>query len=164
MERIKNQANTLWQLLTAPSTANAYQQAIALTWSILKETAQLLLYVFFLTVVLGEWFYRTATNAGRNTRTWIETLQNQPAPTETKDPSQLLQDTGKSLLAAGQSSLTQVLNTAREQLGIEAPPAAVAKAPVSPPPAIAPTPIPVPTPVAPTPADSLPPSDPPTDA
>ncbi len=164
MERIKNQANTLWQLLTAPSTANAYQQAIALTWSILKETAQLLLYVFFLTVVLGEWFYRTATNAGRNTRTWIETLQNQPTPTEAKDPSQLLQDTGKSLLAAGQSSLTQVLNTAREQLGLEAPPAPPTKvlAPVQP--AIAPTPTPAPTPTAPTPSDSSPPSDTPTDA
>lgn len=122
MERIKTQANKLWQILVNPSTTETYKQTLLITWTIIKETAQLLLFILFLTVVLAEWFYKKSVQAGRSTRIWLDTLQNRTQTQEASDPSTFFRETGKSLLAVGQSGVTLALNTAKAQLGMEIPP------------------------------------------
>lgn len=133
MERIQAQANKLWQLISSPSTAKTYQQTLALTWSLLQETGQLLWLVLCLGLVAGDWFWKKSYKAGQDTRVWVDTLQTKAA---TPDPeaeaadvatstANFLSETGKSLLSAGQNGLTSALNTAKAQLGMEikAPPA-----------------------------------------
>lgn len=145
MERIQAQANKLWQIISSPSTAKTYQQALALTWSLLKETGQLLWLVLCLGLVAGDWFWKKSYKAGQDTRVWIDTLQTKAT---TPDPeneaadkatsaANFLSETGKSLLSAGQNSVTLALNTAKAQLGMEikappAKPASVATPPASP--------------------------------
>lgn len=143
MDKIKAQADKLWQLISNPSTGAAYQQTLALTWSILKETGLLLWLVICLVLVLGDWFWKYSFTAGQNTRIWLNDLQTKSAETpETSEGGNFWSETGKSLLAAGQNSLNAALNTARDQLGIEAPPAPT-------PPAIAPAQPPAPAQPAP---------------
>jgi hypothetical protein len=122
MDKIKAQADKLWQLISNPATGNAYTQILALTWSILKETGLLLWLVICLVLVLGDWFWKYSFQAGQNTRNWVNELQTK-STTETASSDDFWSQTGKSLLAAGQNSVNVALTTAREQLGIEAPPA-----------------------------------------
>ncbi|MDX2229624.1 MAG: hypothetical protein NW220_08300 [Leptolyngbyaceae cyanobacterium bins.349] len=134
MDKIKAQADKLWQLISNPSTGDAYKQTLALTWTILKETGLLLWLVICLVLVLGDWFWKYSFQAGQNTRNWVNELQTQ-STTPTESSGDFWSQTGKSLLAAGQNSVNAALNTARGQLGIEAPPAptpkAIAAAPVA---------------------------------
>lgn len=148
MDKIKTQADKLWQLISNPSTGAAYQQTLVLTWSILKETGLLLWLVVCLVLVLGDWFWKYSYQAGQNTRNWVDELQTKSS-TETASSGDFWSETGKSLLIAGQNSVNVALNTAREQLGIEVPPAptpAISPAPVKP----APAPIETATTAAPT--------------
>ncbi len=140
MDKIKAQANQLWQLISNPSTANVYQQTLALTWSILKETALLIWLTICLVLVLGDWFWKYSFTAGQNTRVWLQELQTKSTTAETAASSgNFWSETGKSLLAAGQTSVNTALNTARTQLGMEAPPIPTPPAP-KPPTPLAPAP------------------------
>ncbi|MDX2242559.1 MAG: hypothetical protein NW224_17870 [Leptolyngbyaceae cyanobacterium bins.302] len=127
MDKIKTQADKLWQLISNPSTVAAYRQALTLTWAILKETGLLLWLVICLVLVLGDWFWKYSYQAGQNTRTWLDELQTK-STSEAESSGNFWSETGKSLLAAGQSTVDAALNTARDQLGIEAPPAPAPKA------------------------------------
>jgi hypothetical protein len=141
MDKIKAQADKLWQLISNSSTANAYQQALALTWSIIKETGLLLWLVICLVLVVGDWFWKYSFTAGQNTRAWLTDLQTKStSDTPVEGSGDFWSGTGKSLLAAGQNSLNAALNTARDQLGIEAPPASVPKAIAAPAKSSPPTP------------------------
>lgn len=124
MERIQAQANKLWQIISNPSTAKTYQDTLAITWAILKETGQLLWLVLCLGLVAGDWFWKKSYKAGQDTRVWIDTMQTKvetPAGEgdEAISTANFLGETGKSLLATGQAGVTRLLNTAKEQLGIE---------------------------------------------
>jgi len=145
MDKIKAQADKLWQLLSNPSTGAAYQQTLALTWSILKETGLLLWLIVCLVLVVGDWFWKYSFTAGQNTRIWLHSLQTKSATaTNSNDDSgNFWAETRKSLLTAGQNSVNAALNTARDQLGIAAPATPVPKA-ITPPPASQPTPAPAP--------------------
>ncbi len=149
MERIQTQANKLWQIISSQSTVKAYQDTLALTWLILKETGQLLWLVLCLGLVAGDWFWKKSYQAGQDTRVWIDTLQTQvetPAgeAAEATSTADFLGETSKSLLATGQATVTRLLNTAKEQLGMEvtsespATPAPVA-VPPAPPKTVAPS-------------------------
>jgi hypothetical protein len=144
MDKIKTQANQLWQLISNPATGATYKQAVGLTWSILKETGLLLWLVVCLVLVLGDWFWKYSYQAGQNTRIWFDELQTKSS-SETENGGNFWSETGKSLLAAGQNTFDAALNTARGQLGIEAPPApAPASKAISPAPVTSkPTPAPV---------------------
>lgn len=137
MDKLKAQADKLWQLLANPSTGEVYQKTLALTWSILKETGLLLWLVLCLVLVLGDWFWKYSYQAGQNARIWVNDLQTKtPEVAETSaEPGNVLSTTGKSLLAAAQTSVRAALNTAKGQLGIEIPPE-------PPKPALRPAPVP----------------------
>jgi len=138
MERIQTQANKLWQIISNPSTAKTYQQTLTLTWSILKETGQLLWLVLCLGLVAGDWFWKKSYQTGQDARGWVDTLQTKVAETgagegtEPTSTANLLGETGKSLLGASQVAVTKALNTARAQLGLEALPEPPKPAPVAP--------------------------------
>jgi hypothetical protein len=120
MNRIKTQANKLWQLIFSPSTSATYQQTLTTTWSILKETGLLLWLVVCLVLVLGDWFWNASYTTGQNARRWVENLQASDETTggETSS-SEILGKTGKSLLSVGQTGFAAALSTAKGQLGIE---------------------------------------------
>ncbi len=113
MDRLKTQAAKLWQLLFAQETAATYQKTLTLTVQILKETGLLLWLTICLVLVLFEWFYKNATQAGQNVRTWINHQQE-----ENTSPDHIASGFGKALLTAGQNSLTYTLTQAKEQLGL----------------------------------------------
>ncbi|MGQ9871929.1 hypothetical protein [Leptodesmis sp.] len=124
MERIQAQANKLWQIVSSPSTVKAYQETLALTWAILKETGQLLWLLLCLGLVAGDWFWKKSYKAGQDARVWIDAMQTkvetpEEEATQATSTADFLSETGKSLLATGQATVTRLLNTAKEQLGLE---------------------------------------------
>jgi hypothetical protein len=125
MDRIKTQANKLWQLISNPATAATYQQTLGTTWAMLKETGLLLWLVVCLVFVLGDWFWHASYVTGQKTRIWIDNLQaSTEEPTPETSGSDLLNKTGQSLLSVGQTSFAAALAAAKAQLGIESTPAA----------------------------------------
>ncbi|PSN11143.1 hypothetical protein C7293_25390 [filamentous cyanobacterium CCT1] len=139
MDKIKEQANVVSQLLFSAETSDIYKKTLSRTWDILREVGLLLWLVICLTFVGGEWFYRTAVGLGRSTRAWYTNLSE-------KDPAadaQPITSTGQALLDTVQSGTSYLLAQARQQLGIPQPeplapaappaPAPVASAPAEPP-------------------------------
>ncbi|MEM9949335.1 MAG: hypothetical protein AAF810_25155 [Cyanobacteria bacterium P01_D01_bin.36] len=117
MDQIQLQASKLWDLLFSEDTSETYQNALNLTGSILKESAQLIWLVICSVFVFGAWFGDASMKTGNSLRGWIEAQQNPSlAPAEEKPD---LAETGRNLLATGRSSFDNFLNTAREQLGLE---------------------------------------------
>ncbi|MBE9136048.1 hypothetical protein IQ254_02325 [Nodosilinea sp. LEGE 07088] len=137
MDKIKEQASIVSQLLFSADTGDIYKKTLARTWDILREVAILLWLVICLTFVGGEWFYRTAVGLGRSTRTWYIGLSE-------KDPSAApasMASTGQALLNTVQSSTAYLLSQARQQLGIpesEPKPSVAAEPPAQPAPVVAP--------------------------
>jgi|LakMenE18May11ns_1017448.scaffolds.fasta_scaffold9913166_2 hypothetical protein len=147
MDKIKQQANIVRQLLFAGDTAQIYQQTLTRTWDILRETSQLVWLVICLTFVGGEWFYRRSVQLGRDTRTWYNDLSRQtPSPGE----GQSMETTGQALLDTVQSGASYLLSQARKQLGLQEPPAPPAS------PAAPPAPKPLVDPIAPSTSANIP--------
>ncbi|PSR17689.1 hypothetical protein C8255_11385, partial [filamentous cyanobacterium CCP3] len=65
MDKIKEQANVVSQLLFSAETSDIYKKTLTRTWDILREVGILLWLVICLTFVGGEWFYRTAVGLGQ---------------------------------------------------------------------------------------------------
>jgi hypothetical protein len=131
--QIKNQADTLWQTLSAPTTLSTYQQTLNLTWKILTEAALLLWLVLCLVLVFFDWFVNAAIALGRRSRVWFDNLQ-------TSETDQLASDTGKALLEVGKTGLASTLSLARAQLGLPEKPMAASTAPAIAPAAVTSTP------------------------
>ena len=112
MERIKAQADKLTKIVTDPQTYGTYKETVVLTWNILREAGLLLWLGVCLFLVVFEWFWNTATGAGRNTRAWFDSLEG--------SSEQIASETGKVLLSAGKNSLDLTIETARKQLGLPA--------------------------------------------
>lgn len=128
-KQLSDQANKLWTLITEPSTAKTYREALDVSWKILRETGNFLWLVLCLALVGIDWFLENSIAAGRKTRAWVNDLTTAEKPL----PEQLLTpETGKKLLDSGKSTLESVVAAARKQLGLsEKPPEPVA--PPSPP-------------------------------
>ncbi len=154
MDKIKEQANLVSQLVFSSETGDIYKRTLTRTWDILRETGILLWLVICLTFVGGEWFYRTSVKLGRNTRTWYEGLTSKDT---TAADGQPMQATGQALVGSVQSGTAYLLTQARRQLGIKEPdpvsppaattppaPPAVAKPPVAPPSSPPAPPVPAP--------------------
>lgn len=117
MDQIQLQASKLWDLLFSDETGETYQKTLNLTGTILKESAQLIWLIICSVFVFSAWFGDASMKTGNSVRGWIEQQQNPSlAPAEDKTP---LVETGKTLLATGRTGLDKLLNTAREQLGLE---------------------------------------------
>jgi hypothetical protein len=126
-KQIQTQADKLWKTVTDQSTAATYQQALTVTWTILKETGYLLWLVVCLVLVLGDWIWKTGYRTGWNFRGWLNSFEQPSA-------DQVLSETGKSILEVGKSTAANAIAAAKEQLGIEnkPEPALVASPPRSP--------------------------------
>lgn len=143
MDKIKQQANTVSQLVFSPDTGQTYKKTLLLTWNILRETGILIWLVICLVFVGGEWFYRNSVQLGRSARNWYNNL----GETEGKSEAEAATSTGEALLTSVQSGTAYLLSRARQQLGIPDPepaPEAPTSAPPKPtavattPPAVAP--------------------------
>ncbi len=151
MDKIKDQASVVSQLVFAGETGEIYKKMLSRTWDILRETGILLWLVICLTFVGGEWFYRNSVSLGRNARTWYANLSTKSADTES--PS--MEATGAALLGSVKSGAAYLLSQARQQLGLPDPEPtapvtqATPVAPPSPPVPVVPPPAPVVEPPAP---------------
>jgi hypothetical protein len=144
MDKIKDQANIVSQLLFANDTGDIYKRTLTRTWDILREVGILLWLVLCLTFVGGEWFYRTSVGLGRSTRAWYTELSQKDSSVE----AQPITSTGQALFDTVKSRTSYLLAQARQQLGLPEPP---------PPDPVAATPAPKPVaPVAPPPAPVAP--------
>jgi hypothetical protein len=108
---ISSQATKLWQILSAPSTAETYKQALLLTWSILRETGTLIWLGLCFVLVGLDWFWTGSINLGRNFRNWFDNL-------ETTRTDQIASEAGKAFLSVTQNSVAFTVSQAREQLGL----------------------------------------------
>ena len=113
--QIQTQSAKVWETIAAPETGATFQKTGSLTWTILKETGYLVWLVFCLTLVAGEWIWKTGYRTGYGLREWLNNF-------ERPSPDRLLSATGQSLLGVGKNGFTAVLSTAKNQLGIEAEP------------------------------------------
>lgn len=147
--QIQSQAAKVWGIVKDPATGATYTQVVSTTWLILKEAGYLLWLVVCLTLVFGDWIWRTGYRTGWSTREWINNF-------EKPKTDRLAQDAGQGLLEASKSALTSAIATAKNQLGIEDKPEPLLASKT---PASTPTPAPTPTP---TPAPPFTPSTPPT--
>jgi len=137
MDKIKDQANIVSQLLFANDTGDIYKKTLTRTWDILREVGILLWLVLCLTFVGGEWFYRTSVGLGRSTRAWYTELSQKDSSVE----AQPITSTGQALFDTVKAKTSYLLAQARQQLGLPEPP---------PPDPVAATPAPKPVaPVAP---------------
>jgi len=143
MDKIKQQANTVSQLVFSAETGETYKKALGLTWDIVRETGILIWLVICLVFVGGEWFYRNSVQLGRNTRLWYEGLGENAANSEAESAA----STGEALITSVKSGTTFLLSRARQQLGMPEP------EPMAGPPAPQPQPTaPEPSPAAPEPS------------
>ena len=115
MDRIQEQASKLWDLLFDDETAETYQNALNLTGTLLKEFAQLIWLTLISVFVFGAWFSDTTVKAGKSIRDWVDN-KGVDAPVAEGKP---IGETSKDLLEKGRTSVNQLLNQAREQLGLE---------------------------------------------
>jgi hypothetical protein len=117
MDKIKEQASLVSQLLFSAETGDLYKKTLARTWDIVRELGLLLWLVICLTFVGGEWFYRTAVDLGRSTRVWYAGLSE----SSTTDATEPTGSTGEALLETVKSGTTYLLSRARQQLGLPEP-------------------------------------------
>ena len=115
MDRIQVQASKLWDLLFDDETAETYQKTLNLTGTILKEFAQLIWLTLISVFVFGAWFSDTSVKAGKSIRDWVDN-KGTDSPVADGKP---VAEQGKDLLEKGRVSVAQLLNQAREQLGLE---------------------------------------------
>lgn len=104
------QANQLWRLLSAPTTAAIYQQALALTWTILKETGKLIWLVFCMALVGFDWFWHSSIRLGRQARAWFNRFDR----TNDVTAEELWQE----IVSATQASFDSLVTKAKKQLGL----------------------------------------------
>jgi hypothetical protein len=117
----------LRQIITAQETLSSYQQVVAVTWTILKETAVLLWLVLCLVLVAADWFWTNSLQTGRKARAWVNSFD-----LEQTDSNQMASQMGQTIVTAGKASLDYAIAQAREQLGLPTKPEAAVPAPVKP--------------------------------
>ncbi|MEY3298520.1 MAG: hypothetical protein RLZZ597_1780 [Cyanobacteriota bacterium] len=152
MDKIKEQANVVGQLVFSGETGEIYKKMLSRTWGILRETGILIWLVICLTFVGGEWFYRNSVDLGRRVRTWYTNLSTKSA--EAESPS--MEATGEALLGTVKSGAAYLLSQARQQLGLAEPEPKAAPVVKAPPAPVLEPPTPTPAPAAPTPTASTP--------
>lgn len=124
--QVSSQADKVWQMVSAPSTANTYKEALTLTWTILRETGILLWLVLCLGLVAFDWFWTNSIQTGRRARAWFDSIEEPSA-------DRVASEAGRAILAVSKSSLAFTLSQARESLGLpEKPSPAVAESVVEP--------------------------------
>ena len=123
MDKIKEQANRVFELVFTGDTAQVYQRTLTRSWDILRETGILIWLVICLIFVGGDWFYRNSVQLGSQTRAWYQQV-TESSGASGEGPSPSVGSTGQALLDSLKSGALYLLAQARQQLGITAPTAA----------------------------------------
>jgi hypothetical protein len=135
--QLSAQATKLGKLISDPGTLGSYQQTLAVTLNILKETVLLAWYVLCLSLVAIDWFWHRSIATGQQARTWLSDLQ-------TVDSNELPNQVSQGMLTAGKSGISYVVAQARDQIGLPAKPEESKPAEVTPAPAVIPDSEPLP--------------------
>jgi hypothetical protein len=75
MNPIKAAAWNFWYTLSNAETIATYRFAIAKTWQLLKQAAQLAVLLFLFGVTAAIWVWAVSFQSGRSLRVWLETEQ-----------------------------------------------------------------------------------------
>jgi hypothetical protein len=110
-EPLRSQISYWWQTVSSEETLNTYQNALQITWNILRETAKMLWLFLCLGLVFFDWFRDTAITSGRRLKAWVDSLQEPKAEHAWAGIVQWLK-------SVGQLGTSKLLNQAREQVGI----------------------------------------------
>lgn len=108
--QISLQANKLWGLVSAPTTAAIYKQALSVTWTILKETGKLLWLAFCVFLVAFDGFWHNSIRMGRQSRAWINKFDR------TNDMAG--EEMWEEIVSSTRSSFSSLVTKARKQLGL----------------------------------------------
>lgn len=108
--QISLQANKLWGILSSPTTAAIYKQALSVTWTILKETGKLLWLGFCVFLVAFDSFWNNSVRMGRQSRAWMDKYDR------TNDMAG--EEMWEEIVASTRSSFSSLVTKARKQLGL----------------------------------------------
>jgi hypothetical protein len=111
--QFSTQATKLGKLISDPGTLGSYQQTLAVTLTILKETVVLAWFFLCLALVAIDWFWHRSIATGQQTRTWLSSLQ-------TVDSNDIPNQVSQGMLTAGKSGISYVVAQARDQIGLPA--------------------------------------------
>jgi hypothetical protein len=101
----------LQQLLAAPSTIEAYRQAVSVTFSLAKEMLMLAWLTVCLVLVVFDWIGTNAIATGQRSKDLLDNLK-------AVNSEELASETGKSIVSAGKAGLAYTIAQAKEQLGL----------------------------------------------
>jgi hypothetical protein len=104
----------LQQLLAAPSTIEAYRQAVSVTFSLAKEMLMLAWLTVCLVLVVFDWIGTNAIATGQRSKDLLDNLK-------AVNSEELASETGKSIVSAGKAGLAYTIAQAKEQLGLSEP-------------------------------------------
>jgi hypothetical protein len=104
----------LQQLLAAPSTIEAYRQAVSVTFSLAKEMLMLAWLTVCLVLVVFDWIGTNAIATGQRSKDLLDNLKE-------VNSEELASETGKSIVSAGKAGLAYTIAQAKEQLGLSEP-------------------------------------------
>lgn len=110
-KQLSDQADKVWGILTDPNTTSTYTQTLDVTWKIIRETGNLLWLTLCLGLVGVDWFWTRSIGAGRNFRSWLETMEK---PSSDK----VTAEAGKAIASVSKNSVSYVVSAARKQLGL----------------------------------------------
>jgi hypothetical protein len=113
--QLSAQVTKLAKLISDPGTLGSYQQTLAVTLNILKETAVLAWFVLCLSLVAIDWFWHSSIATGQKARTWLSELK-------TVDSNEIPNQVSQGMLTAGKSGISYVVAQARDQIGLPAKP------------------------------------------
>ncbi|MCG9892770.1 MAG: hypothetical protein MH252_17060 [Thermosynechococcaceae cyanobacterium MS004] len=117
---LQSQINLWWQAVSSEETLRAYQNAVQVTWSILRETTKLLWLFLCLGLVFFDWFRESSVQSGQKVKAWVDSLQEPKL-------EYAWAEVAKFTKSLGQSGTTSLLDQAREQLGLPKPESSTAK-------------------------------------
>lgn len=112
MNKIQDQIAKVWHLLFSQETGETYRNAIFLTGEIIKETIKLVWLFACLGFLFLTWGWMYSVIAGRNLRTWYNSIED-------RSTDRVLGEAGRVLLLAGSTGATLAVTQAKSQLGIE---------------------------------------------
>ncbi|MGB0560690.1 MAG: hypothetical protein ACPGVO_02665 [Spirulinaceae cyanobacterium] len=132
MSKLKQQFQTVNQLLFSPETGQTYRQALGLTGQLLREIAQLVWLVLCFMFLITFWGGRYAGQASYNLRQWYGNLDAQQRQNIVGSLVGSVQAAIGGEATPGESSGRSLIELAKSQLGITQDPPALQPIPTVP--------------------------------
>ncbi|MEM8639749.1 MAG: hypothetical protein AAGG51_13170 [Cyanobacteria bacterium P01_G01_bin.54] len=132
MSKLKQQFQTVNQLLFSLETGQTYLQALQLSWQIVREVAQLVWLVLCFMFLITFWGGRYVGQASYNLKDWYTHLDSQQRQNILGSLVDSLQTAISGKSTSGETSSRSLIELAKSQLGITQDPPALQSIPAVP--------------------------------